>query len=227
MTTTQSRISRRPANMAGGRREWMPRIWIAGGLAAVLVYAGSVLFENQVWAQRAEISAAQRTALLTKGRDLLIPAEKRPVALPIRLRTASYGDGSNFDLGQERGNVVALFFMAAWCATSVPEAQALAELHRGYADKGLRILVLDVDRRETEGQLADFRARTGTGGHLWALDRDNQVARPYRVRSLDTTIFIDREGKMFARLIRPSSSTAKERSLTATRIRRGTKPWRQ
>ncbi len=196
MTATQSRISRRPANMAGGRCEWMPRFWIAGGLAAVLVYAGTVLFENQVWAQRAEASAAERTALLTKGRDLLIPAEKRPVAPPIRLKTASYGDGSNFDLGQERGNVVALFFMAAWCATCVPEAQALAELHRDYADKGLRILVLDVDRRETEGQLAGFRARTGTGRHLWALDRDNQVARSYRVRALDTTIFIDRDGKV-------------------------------
>ncbi len=196
MTTNQSRTFLRLGNMAGGRWLRSSRFWVAVGLAAVLVYAGSLLFEGQSPGLRAEISSAERTALLTKGRDLLIPVEKRPVAPPIRLKTASYGDGSNFDLGQERGNVVALFFMAAWCATCVPEAQALAELHRGYADKGLRILVLDVDQRETEGQLAGFRARTGTGGHLWALDRDNQVARPYRIRALDTTIFIDREGKI-------------------------------
>ncbi len=69
-------------------------------------------------------------------------------------------------------------------------------MHRSSADKCLRILVLDVDQRETEGQLADFRVRTGTGGHLWALDRGYQVVRPYRVRALDTTIFIDREGKI-------------------------------
>ncbi len=196
MTTNQSRISRTPGNLAGGRHLRTPRFWIAGGLAAVLVYAGSVWFENQVWAQRAEPSAAERTALLTKGRDLLIPAEKRPVAPPIRLITASYADGSVFDLSQERGKVVALFFMAAWCPTCVPEAEALADLHKSYADKGLRILVLDIDQRETEAQLAGFRARTGTGEHLWAMDRDYQVARPYRVRALDTTIFIDREGKI-------------------------------
>ncbi len=93
-------------------------------------------------------------------------------------------------------NEATSWFMAAWCATCVPEAQALAQLHRHYADRGLRILVLDVDQRETEDQLAGFRARTDTGGHLWALDRDNQVARPYLIRALDTTIFIDREGKI-------------------------------
>ncbi len=196
MTTNQSRTFLRLGDMAGGRWLRSSRFWVAVGLAAVLVFAGSLLIEGQSPSLRAEISSAERTALLTKGKDLLIPAEKRRVAPPIKLKTASYGDGSIFDLGQERGNVVALFFMAAWCATCVPEAQALAELHRDYADKGLRILVLDVDRRETEGQLAGFRARTGTGGHLWALDRDNQVARPYRIRALDTTIFIDREGKI-------------------------------
>ena len=54
MKTNQSRISRIPGNMAGGRCLRTPRSWIAGGLAAVLVYAGSVLFENQGWAQRAD-----------------------------------------------------------------------------------------------------------------------------------------------------------------------------
>lgn len=196
MTTNQSRISRRPGNLAGGRCLRSSRFWVAVGLAAVLVYAGSLLFEGQSPGLHAEISSAERTALLTKGRDLLIAAEKRLVAPPIKLKTASYADGSVFDLSQERGKVVALFFMAAWCPTCVPEAEALADLHKSYADKGLRILVLDVDQRETEGQLAGFRARTGTGEHLWAMDRDNQVARRYRVRALDTTIFIDRDGKV-------------------------------
>ena len=196
MTINQPRMFVRMVNMAGGRCRRSPRFWVAVGLAAVLVYTGSLLFEGQSPGLRAEISAEERTALLAKGRELLIPAEKRPVAPPIRLQTASYADGSNFDLAQERGNVVVLYFMAAWCGTCVPEAESLAELHRGYADKGLRILVLDVDQRETEVQLAGFRNRAGAGEHLWAMDRDNQVARPYRIRALDTTIFIDREGKI-------------------------------
>lgn len=196
MTTNQSRYSRRLGDMAGGRFLRTPRFWIACGLAAVLVYTGLVLLEGQSRVQRTEASAAERIALLNAGRDKLISVEKRSVAPPIRLQTASYADGTVFDLSEQRGNVVVLYFMAAWCLTCVPEAQALAELHRGYADKGLRILVLDVDQRETEGQLARFRKRAGNGQHLWAMDRAYQVARPYRVRALDSTIFIDREGKI-------------------------------
>jgi len=53
-----------------------------------------------------------------------------------------------------------------------------------------------VEQRETEADLARFRDRAGTGENLWAMDRDYQVLRPYRVRALDTTIVIDREGKI-------------------------------
>ncbi len=196
MRTKQSPKSPRLGNMAGGRRLRAPKLWIAGGLAVVMLYAGWALLAGQGRAQLTELSAAERAALVTKGRDKLISVEKRSVAPPIKLQTASYADGTVFDLSEERGKVVVLYFMAAWCLTCVPEALALADLHKAYANKGVRILVLDVERRETEAQLAEFRERAGNGAHLWALDRDHQVARPYRIRALDTTIFIDRGGKI-------------------------------
>ena len=124
------------------------------------------------------------------------PAGERAAAAPIRLQTASFGDGSVFDLAEERGNVVVLFFMAAWCFTCLPEAQALAQIHEQYADQGVRVLIIDVDVTENEDNLAGFREQTGNGEHLWAMDVDDQVARTYEVRSLDTTIFIDREGRV-------------------------------
>jgi thiol-disulfide isomerase/thioredoxin len=141
-------------------------------------------------------SAAERAALLATGQRIVRPAGERAAAAPIRLQTASFGDGSVFDISAERGNVVILYFMAAWCFTCIPEAQALAQIHETYADQGVRVLVLDVDVTENEDNLAGFREQAGNGEHLWAMDVDDEVARSYNVRLLDTTIFIDREGRI-------------------------------
>ena len=144
----------------------------------------------------AAADTAERAKLLELGQRLVRPAGERAAAAAIRLQTASFGDGSVFDLAQERGNVVIFYFMTAWCAICIPEAQALAQIHETYADQGVRVLVLDIDVTENEGNLAGFREQAGNGEHLWAMDVDDQVARTYNVRLLDTTIFIDREGRV-------------------------------
>ncbi len=150
-------------------------------------------------------STAEQQKLLALGQRLVRPAGERPAAAAIRLQTASFGDGSVFDLAQERGNVVVVFFMAAWCTTCIPEAQALAQIHERYAGRGVRVLILDVDVTEDEDDLAGFREQTWKGAHLWAMDVEDEVARSYSVLSLDTTIFIDREGRVAYRDGSPTS----------------------
>ncbi len=178
-----------------------------GVVIVVLVTAGSWLIFGATGGsvgspasseERAKLVAAgqERAKLVAAGQELVISPDQRPVAPPIQLQTASFGDGSVFNLTEEQGSVVVLFFMAAWCPTCVPESRALARLHEDYADRGVRIIVLDVDQRETEEHLRRFRARAGNGRHLWAMDSGYQVAKPYRVRSLDTTVVIDQEGRV-------------------------------
>ena len=84
------------------------------------------------------------------ARDLVLPPAQRKPAAPFRLATASFADGSVFDLAQARGNVVVLFFMAAWCTTCIPEARALNALYEEYGDRGLSVLAIDIDPRDTE-----------------------------------------------------------------------------
>ena len=147
-------------------------------------------------APAASAVAAERQALAAKGQELVLPIDQRRAAFPIQLQTASFGDSSVFDLAAHRGNIVVLFFMAAWCPTCVPEAEALARLYDNYAADGVSVLVLDVDQRETEEHLSRFRERAGNGRHLWAMDTGHAVARPYQVRALDTTIVIDRDRRI-------------------------------
>ncbi len=130
------------------------------------------------------------------ARDLVLPPAQRRPAAPFRLATASFADGSVFDLTHERGNVVVLFFMAAWCTTCIPEARALNALYEEYGDRGLSVLAIDIDPRDTETQLARFRRLAGNGRYLWARDLAQNVIRTYGVRALDTTIVIDRTGKI-------------------------------
>lgn len=185
-TGPRSRTSRAlPFAVAAG-------VVIAAALLVVPTFGG----EGESASPSAAVSTAEQQRLLALGRRLVRPVEERSVAEPMRLRTASFGDGSVFELAQERGNVVVVFSMAAWCITCIPEAQALAQIHERYAGEGVRVLILDIDVTEDEGDLAGFRERSGEGMQLWAMDADVEVARAYGVISLDTTIFIDREARV-------------------------------
>ncbi len=146
-------------------------------------------------AQTLNVDEGERAAVHARGLGLVTPPAQRDPAPPIDLQTASFADGSPFHLDKERGHLVVIFFMAYWCPTCVPEAQALAEIQREYGDRGVRILSLDVDQASNEQLLAQFRDRAG-GQYLWGIDRGFRVARALGVQMLDSTVVIDREGRV-------------------------------
>lgn len=104
-------------------------------------------------------------------------------------------EGGTFTLSEQRGKPIVLFIMAYWCATCVPEAQALAELHQKYGDQ-VTIIALDVDPSSTPERLQKFREWVGEPDYVWAFDQGQRVAQAYRVRSLDTTIIINQAGQI-------------------------------
>lgn len=142
------------------------------------------------------LSEGERATLLARGLTLVTPQAERGPAPLFDLKTASFADGSTFHLEAERGHVVVLFFMAYWCPTCVSEAQALAEIHRQYQGVGVRVLAVDVDQGSNEQLLAQFRDRAGGGRYLWGIDRDFRVARALDVQMLDSTVVIDRKGRI-------------------------------
>lgn len=71
--------------------------------------------------------------------------------------TATTFDGEEFDLADKRGEVVALYFMAGWCGSCIPEAQSWSNLYPEYKDKGLNLLVVSVDLNDTPQTIEQFR----------------------------------------------------------------------
>lgn len=113
-------------------------------------------------------------------------------------------DGEKFSLAEKRGEVVALFFMAGWCGTCIPEAQAWSELYPAYKDQGLEALMVSADPNDTPETIAAFRRAGDIRNLPWAIDKTGEFTRSLDVRALDTTIIIDRKGKVAYRDAAPT-----------------------
>ncbi len=105
-------------------------------------------------------------------------------------------DGDRLGLAEVKGQPTVLFFMAYWCGTCLPEAEALGRLHAEFSDRGLRIIAVDIDPTSTPEALAEFREAAGNPGYTFAFDHDGATARAFRVANLDVTVILDAEGRI-------------------------------
>ncbi len=125
-------------------------------------------------------------------------------------------DGNTFTLSEQHGKPVIVYFMAYWCGSCIPEAQALAQLQQEYGDK-VSIVALDVDPSSTPEALNQFKRATGDGAFVWAFDRGQRVATGYQVRSLETTYVLNGAGVIIYR----SESSSSYESLKEALARAG------
>jgi peroxiredoxin len=113
-------------------------------------------------------------------------------------------EGGEFHLADKRGRVVALYFMASWCGTCIPEVQVWSELYPAYRERGLELLMVSADPNDTPAAIERFRQAAGIDPLPWAIDRTGTVARSLEVRALDPTVLIDREGRVAYRDAAPT-----------------------
>ena len=99
--------------------------------------------------------------------------------------------GETVSLSDLRGQVVVLNFWASWCPPCRAEMPAIQQVYDTYREQGLVVLAVNV--REPDSQTAEFVAEMQLTFPILT-DHDGSVFETYRVRSLPTTFFIDREG---------------------------------
>lgn len=105
--------------------------------------------------------------------------------------TTTAPDGSPVHLAALRGQAVVLNFWASWCGPCRAEMPELQQAYDAYGDKGL--IVLGVNQGEPTPVINDFLAQLDLSFPV-ALDQQLQISQLYRVNSLPTTFFIDRNG---------------------------------
>ncbi len=109
-------------------------------------------------------------------------------------------DGKTVHLGDLRGRFIFLNFWATWCPACRDEMPSMEQLHRAFKDKGL--VVLGVNFQEGREAVAAFMREHGLTFRT-LLDPDAAVSDQYGVRFIPTTVLLDREGRMIARVVGP------------------------
>jgi len=100
-------------------------------------------------------------------------------------------DGERVQMERLRGKVVVLDFMATWCIPCQEQMPNLAKVNERYRDRGLVLISIDADPKETYQDLASFRSKYAA---QWTFALDNGIAAAFRVNYIPLTYVIDREG---------------------------------
>ena len=175
-----SRGYHRKSGRRSGRRA---ALWVILLLALVLSSCSAP-------AQNAETGAPPAQAEPT-ATPVVVKSSDGPLAPDWRLETL---DGGQFRLADHKGDVVVMYFMASWCGSCVPEAQALAELHQRYGERRLTVVAINVEPDKKVAELSRFRQLANNAAYAWTFDTAYTVTQQYGVKALDSTIIIDRSG---------------------------------
>ena len=93
-----------------------------------------------------------------------------------------------------KGKVVILNFWATWCAPCRAEIPGFVELHQRYADKGLVIVGISLDRKGSAA-VSTFKEKFGMNYRV--VMGDERVVKAFGgIEALPTTFVIDRAGKI-------------------------------
>jgi peroxiredoxin len=96
------------------------------------------------------------------------------------------------------GEVILLNFWATWCPPCRKEMPSMAVLHRKYAEKGLKVVAVSVDRDAND--LSAF-VREYKLPFQVLHDADSSVSHSYGVFRYPETFLIDRQGEVRYHLV--------------------------
>ena len=100
-------------------------------------------------------------------------------------------NGEEVHLSDYRGQPILLNFWASWCPPCRAEMPAFQKIYTEYAAQGF--IVLGVNSQESQSTAASF-AQSYKLTFPILVDDNGVVTHQYRVDSLPTTLFIDRDG---------------------------------
>lgn len=104
--------------------------------------------------------------------------------------------GKEIKLSDLRGKYVLFAFMATWCVPCRIEAD---NARKAQEKNDFVVIQIDVDARENDQDLLKFKQELSRDDWLMAFDKSFIIAKPYNVKSFDTTLVVDPEGKIIYR----------------------------
>lgn len=118
-------------------------------------------------------------------------------------------DGSTFNLSEQKGNVVVLYFAFPGCPGCGYMAPPLSRIHKELGPQGVKVVAIDIFGG-TFDEWEKFWRDVGGGEVIWIIDSfgrpSGSVSKAYELTSVGTIIIIDRKGRIAYRhgLMEPS-----------------------
>jgi peroxiredoxin len=100
-------------------------------------------------------------------------------------------DGKNFNLTEQRGNIILINFWASWCGPCRKEMPVLQDLQEKYQDLGVQVWGINVEQENQAGK--DFLANLELSFSIF-FDETNKLSETYDVQAMPTTVLVDRDG---------------------------------
>lgn len=179
--------------------------WAVGVAAAVLLLGatGCTQDPNSVAAQAK--AGDQKGYVSGDGAVETIPADKR--GAPVEL-TGELLDGTAWDIASTRGKVLVLNVWGSWCAPCVAEAPDLQQVWAGLQADRAPVEFLGIDFREDPARGAAFAKKAGiTYPSLTDESGVAILALQGKAPTVPTTLVLDTEGRIAARVNGPVSAT--------------------
>lgn len=151
-------------------------------------------------------SASGQGFVAGDGSLVLLDPSKR---VPAPAVTGQLLDGANFTLAEHRGEVVAFNVWASWCGPCRAEAPDLERVWNEY--RAQDFLLVGLDTRDSLAAAQAFVTKFGITFPS-VVDTDGQIqllfADSLPPKAIPSTVLIDREGRVAARIIGPATEAS-------------------
>jgi thiol-disulfide isomerase/thioredoxin len=137
--------------------------------------------------------AAETLAPLSEGLEPVSPPADPPDAAFVAR------DGTAHHLSEFKGHGMVVNMWATWCAPCVAEMPSLEALSKALAPHDIAVLPLSSDRGGADAVQAWYQAHGITALPV-LLDPKGAMARAFQARGIPTTVIIDTNGKVVAKL---------------------------
>jgi thiol-disulfide isomerase/thioredoxin len=166
----------------------------AAGTLAATVRPRKPLAQTLIAGMRdAPTPDAETLAPLSEGLDPVSPPQNPP---DVAFLTQ---DGAEHHLSEFKGRGMVVNMWATWCAPCVAEMPSLEALSKALAPHDIAVLPLSSDRGGVDVVQAWYKAHGITALPV-LLDPRSAMARAFNARGIPTTVIINTQGQVVARL---------------------------